>query len=118
MVHEEFSVFEKISRREAQLLTEAASKAGVGRVLVTVRLQKNPVEVSVKLFDSNIVGSPRIINLHLPRDRPVPAASDQSLAVFDTTHMAPGFEVLDSSDLNSLDITGRRIQQELNASQR
>ena len=117
MVHEQCSVFEKISKQEGQLLPQSPSQA-VGQVLLTVRLQKNPLEVSVKLFDSNIVGSPRTINLHLPRDSLSPGASDKSLAVFDTIQRAAGYEDLDISELKSHDITGRQIQSQLNVSQR
>ena len=117
MVHEQCSVFEKIRKQEGQLLPQSPSQA-VGQVLLTVRLQKNPLEVSVKLFDSNIVGSPRIINLHLPRDSLSPGASDQSLAVFDTNQRAAGYEDLDISELKSHDITGRQLQSQLNVSQR
>ena len=113
LVHEQSSVFEKISKQEGRLLPPA-SQSAVGQVLVRVRLQKNPVEISVKLFDCNIVGSPRHIDFHLPRDSP--GASDQSLAVFD--NRVPGYEDCDNSDLRSLDITGRGIQSHLNASQR
>ena len=118
--HEHFSVFEKIRRQEGQLLPESASQSTVGQVLVTVRLQQNPVEISVKLFDCHIVGSPRTLNLHLNKENSACVASDQSmsLSLFDATNRAMGYDDLDDEDLASLDLTGRRIQNNLNASQR
>ena len=59
LVHEEESVFDKIRKHEGNLVLESPSQSPVGQVLVTVRLQKCPVEISVKLFDCNILGSPR-----------------------------------------------------------
>ena len=119
LVHEKVSVFEKIRRQEGQLLPESASQSAVGQVLVTVRLQESPVEISVKLFDCNIVGSPRTPGFHLAKESSGPVSSDQSLALFDATSRAiTGYEGLDESDLASLDVTGRRIQQHLNTSQR
>ena len=119
IVHEHLSVFEKIRRQEGQLIPESASQSSVGQVLLTVRLQQNPVEISVKLFDCHLVGSPRTLNLHLPKESSAPA-SDQSLslALFDATNRAMGCDDLDEDELASHDLTGRRIQNNLNASHR
>ena len=114
LVHEKVSVFEKIRRQEGQLLS--ASNSAVGQVLVTVRLHESPVEISLKLFDCNIVGSPRTPGnpgFHLPKESVGPVSSDQSLALFDATSRDLG-----SHDLTGLVDTGRRIQPQLNASQK
>ena len=116
LVHEKVSVFEKIRRQEGQLLPESASQSAVGQVLVTVRLHESPVEISLKLFDCNIVGSPCTPGnpgFHLPKESVGPVSSDQSLALFDATSRDLG-----SHDLTGLDDTDRRIQPQLNASQK
>ena len=92
MIYEECSVLDKIRTKQAIVVEEQ----GVGFVRVTIKQQKHPVEISVKMFDSNISGSPRSL-----------AAPLLCLATDGAKGSIPLSDDLDQSDINSLDLTGR-----------
>ena len=99
IVYEESSVLDMIKTRRAVLVEEPQTQSQVGQILVTVKQQKFPMEISVKLFDCNIVGSPRGGEIPLAGE----GTENASIAFFDAD--------LDESDYRSLDITGRRARQ-------
>ena len=99
IVYEESSVLDMIKTRRAVLVEEPQTQSQVGQILVTVKQQKFPMEICVKLFDCNIVGSPRGGEIPLAGE----GTENASIAFFDAD--------LDESDYRSLDVTGRRARQ-------
>merc|ERR1719397_1578801 len=109
MIYEEGSVLVKVKVGLAEV---EESDSNVGQVLVSIKQQKWPVEISVKLFDCNIVGSPRTVGAPQLSNEENQTAANGSIALFDAT------QDLDQSDIVSLDMTGRRMQQHLGALRR
>jgi len=104
MIYEECSVLDKIRAQQGVILED---EQNVGQVLVSIKQQNFPVEISVKMFDSNVVGSPRTVAASLiSQDSP----ANGSIAIFDHTVNHDQ----DESDIACFDNMGRRIQQQLN----
>ena len=111
IIFEESSVLDKIKTKQAWLGPEAGS--GVGQLVVTVKQQRVPIQVSVKLFDRNIVGSPRIGDVPSLSEED-PPADQTAMSLLNATptvqYLVAGADAhdLDDSELKSHDMTGRR----------
>ena len=121
---EEVSLLEKFNKSEVTIGSGASHCASL-----TVKLKRRPpMFVYVKLFGSNLIDSPVVVSaassqksnlsMAITNDSLSPAIFDQSMPVgksglppANAATVYEGYEGLDSSDLNSLDITNRRMLQ-------
>ena len=106
---EQSSVYEKLLQNQAKV----ESNGPVCQVTFTVPRMKNKTEVSVSMFGTNITYSPIVVDSYQAiSEQGNVSVGNTSIAIFDKTAEAPAHEGLDSSDLNSLDLTARRMFQE------
>ena len=105
---EQSSAYEKLSKKQGKLTI----KSGISQLVIQLKKQSSATIVSVKMFESNISQSPVTIESNASNVNA--SMINSSLAIFDSTSTnAPaGYEGLDSSDMNSLDLTGRRLLQQ------
>ena len=98
------SVYEKLLQNQAKV----ENSGQVCQVTFTVPRMKNKTEVSVLIFGTNITYSPIVVDSYQAiSEQGNVSVGNTSIAIFDKT-----VEGLDSSDLNSLDLTARRMLQE------
>jgi len=107
---EQTNALEKLNKKQAILDNEGH----ISQLNIQLKRQKMFTLVSVKMFETQISQSPKLIE---PGNGGDISMVNNSLAVFDNT---VAYEGLDSSDMVSLDMTARRIlqQQQLNVSSR
>jgi len=103
---EQSSALDKLSKNQGRLKIHA----GISLLVIHLKKQSSVTNVSVKMFESNIAQSPAMIDSNANNA----TLMNNSIAIFDTTsnNVPAGYEGLDSSDMKSLDITGRLLQQQ------
>lgn len=130
---EDVSLLEKFNKNEVIIDASRASSTIMGRLTIKLKKRQSLTLIHVKLLGSNIQDSPLGVgpslrplgnlSMSIVNDSLSPAIFDQSLAIgngdTDAVPLATagpatiyeGYEGLDSSDLNSLDLTNRRLLQ-------
>ena len=122
IIFEESSILDKIKVKQAWLGPESPG-SGVGQLVVTVKQQRVPIQISVKLFDRNIVGSPRIGDVPSLSEED-PPADQTAMSLLNATptvqYLVAGADAhdLDDSELKSHDMTARRSKALLEMVQR
>lgn len=126
---EDVCLLDKFNKNEVSIDVSRSSSTMMGRLTIKLKKRQSLTLVHVKLLGSNILDSPAIVgpsanksnlSMTFANDSLSPAIFDQSVTVGHdvvpptVAASAPnyeGYEGLDSSDLNSLDLTTRRLLQ-------
>ena len=126
---EDVCLLDKFNKNEVSIDVSRSSSTMMGRLTIKLKKRQSLTLVHVKLLGSNILDSPSAVgpsanksnlSMTFANDSLSPAIFDQSVTAGHdivpppTAASAPiyeGYEGLDSSDLNSLDLTTRRLLQ-------